>query len=137
MLDRFARYVLVADDSPLIRMDAQAILRGAGFRVFTAACFEDAMEILASRGHFLQLLFTDVQMPPGKMTGCDLAFRCARGWPEIGIIVTSGATPPEPGDLPEGALFIQKPFSEETVRRCVRQLVKEQPAENGRDPEQK
>ena len=130
MLDRFARYALVADDSPLIRMDAQAILRGAGFRVLTATGFEDAMEILACRGHFLKLLFTDVHMPPGRMTGCDLAFRCARGWPDIGIIVTSGATPPGPADLPEGTLFIPKPFSEETVRRGVRQLVKEQSAED-------
>ncbi|MDQ1902659.1 response regulator [Paracoccus sp. WLY502] len=125
MLDRFARYALVADDSPLIRMDAQAILTEAGFRVFTAAGFEDAMEILASRGHGIRLLFTDVQMPPGKMTGCDLALRCARDWPEIAVIVTSGAMPPKPGDLPEGALFVPKPFTEETVRRCIRELMKE------------
>ena len=125
MLDRFAHYALAVDDSPTIRMDALAILKRAGFRVLTAAGFEDAMEILACRGHFLKLLLTDVQMPPGKMTGCDLAFRCARGWPDIGIIVTSGATPPEPGDLPEGTLFIPKPFSEETVRRGIRQVVKE------------
>ena len=127
MLDPFARYALVADDSPLIRMDAQAILTKAGFRVFTAAGFEDAMEILASRGHGIRLLFTDVQMPPGRMTGCNLARRCARSWPEIAIIVTSGATPPEAGDLPQGALFIPKPFSEEAVRGCIRQLLKDQP----------
>lgn len=126
MLDPLAPYALVADDNPLIRMDAQAILTGAGFRVFTAAGFEDAMEILASRGHVIRLLFTDVQMPPGMMTGCDLALRCARGWPEVAIIVTSGAMLPEPGDLPEGALFIPKPFSEVTVRRCLRQLLTEQ-----------
>lgn len=125
MLDRFSRYALVVHDSPVIRMNVQSILTRAGFRVLTAAGFEDAMEILGSRGHFLKLLFTAVQMPPGKLTGSDLVFHCARNWPEIGIIVTSGATTPSPGQLPEGTLFIPKPFSEEAVRRYIRQLVTE------------
>ncbi|GGF80003.1 hypothetical protein GCM10011402_35750 [Paracoccus acridae] len=125
MLDRFARYALVTDGSPLIRMNIQSILTRAGFRVLTAAGFDDAMEILASRGHFLKLLITDVQRPPGKLTGCDLAFQCARSWPEIGIVVTSGATSLSPGELPEGALFVPKPFSEEMVGRCIHQLVTE------------
>lgn len=122
-MDRFARYALVADDNPLIRMDVQAILTDAGFGVFTAAGVEDAMEILASRSHAIKLLFTDVQMPPGTLTGYDLACRCARSWPEIGIIVASGASPPNPGDLPEGAVFIHKPFSADGVRTCLGQVM--------------
>ena len=81
MPDPFARYALVADDDPLIRMDAQAILIEAGFRVYAAAGYEDAMEILTSWGHGIHLLFTDVQMPPGEMTGFELARRCAEHWP--------------------------------------------------------
>ncbi|MGN7871543.1 response regulator [Paracoccus sp. 22332] len=122
MPDPFARYALVADDNPLIRMDAQAILTEAGFRVYTAAGYEDAMEILASSGHGIHLLFTDVQMPPGTRNGYDLARRCARDWPKIGILVASGATPPGPDDLPKSALFLDKPFSADTVNGCLNQL---------------
>lgn len=121
-MDLFARYALVADDNPLIRMDAQAILMEAGFQVFTAAGFEDAAEILATSGYRIQLLFTDVQMPPGTRTGYDLARLCARDWPEIGILVASGTPLPEPGDMPERAMFLGKPFSADTVKTCIAQV---------------
>jgi DNA-binding NtrC family response regulator len=123
VMDLFARYALVADDNPLIRMDAQAILMEAGFGVFTASGFEDAADILASCGNRIQLLFTDVQMPPGTRTGYDLARLCARDWPEIGILVASATPPPEPGDMPEGAMFLAKPFSADTVKTCIARVM--------------
>lgn len=104
-------------------MDAQAILMEAGFGVFTASGFEDATDILASRGHELHLLFTDVQMPPGTMTGYDLARLCAWEWPQIDILVTSGAPPPGPGDMPEGAVFLAKAFSADRVSACIAQVM--------------
>ena len=78
--------------------------------------------MLASWGHGIHLLFTDVQMPPGTRNGYDLARCCARDWPEIGILVASGATPPGPDDLPTGALFLDKPFSGDTVKGCLNRL---------------
>lgn len=72
---------LVADDDPLIRMDAAVILTEAGFRVLTATGAEDALAILDANGPSIRLLFTDVQMPPGEMTGFELARRCAEHWP--------------------------------------------------------
>jgi CheY-like chemotaxis protein len=104
-------------------MDVQAILASAGFRVYTAAGVEDALEMLATRGHGIRLLFTDVQMPPSRLTGFDLAWRCARDWPQIGILVASGALLPGPGDLPERAAFIQKPFNDAVVRHGLRQVL--------------
>ncbi|MBY0135072.1 response regulator [Paracoccus yeei] len=118
-MDPFGRYALVADDNPLIRMDAQE----AGFRVFTASRFEDAVEILAVRGHRLQLLFTDVQMPPGTMTGYDLARRCSRDWPQIGILVAFGEPSPKPGDMLEGAVFLAKPFSADMVQTGIAKVM--------------
>jgi CheY-like chemotaxis protein len=113
-MDHFARYALVVAGSPLIRMDAQAILHEAGYRVFTVSGFEDALEILALRGHVLKLLFTEVHTPPGLRMGYDLARRCARDWPDIAIMVSCGATtiPPGLGDLPDRAVFLGKPDRE-------------------------
>lgn len=118
-----SRYALAADDDPLIRMEMRAILTEAGFEVFTARHVEDALKVLVSHGHQLDLLLTDVQMPPGTLTGYDLAWRCARDWPRIGILVASGARPPQPGDLPQGALFLSKPFTADMVRSGIARIA--------------
>lgn len=70
-------------------------------------------------------------MPPSQMTGFDLARRCAEGWPHITILVASGQAKPQPGDMPEGAVFIGKPFSEEVVYDWLQELLPD-----GEKPEQ-
>lgn len=129
-MDRFSPYALVADDDALIRMDASSILKDAGFRCYEAATAEIAVAILEKFGQNVQLLFTDVEMPPGTMTGFDLARLCARDWPDIGILVASGGTTPEPGDMPDGAEFISKPFTADVVLDHLQKILPE-----GRRPE--
>jgi CheY-like chemotaxis protein len=125
-MDPFGFYALVVDDNPLIRLDAQTILTKAGFRVFAAAGCDEALEVLSAHGHGIGLLFTDIEMPPDLKTGLDLARYCASGWPHIGILVASGSTRPDAGKLPNGAIFIHKPFDDAVIRRHLRQLLPEQ-----------
>ncbi|WP_245686480.1 response regulator [Paracoccus tibetensis] len=122
-MDRYTPYALVVDDDPIIRMDARAILKDAGFRCFEAATPEQAFDILDRSGKSIRLLFSDVNMPPSDLTGFDLAHRCARDWPEISILIASGGVTPEPGDMPEKAEFITKPFSADVVREHLRRLL--------------
>ena len=129
-MDRHSPYALVADDDALIRMDACEILKEAGFRCHDAATAEQAMELLGRFGQNVQLLFTDVSMPPGKMTGFDLARHCAQNWPHVSILVVSGEPPPAPGDMPDDAAFISKPFTADVVREHLLQILPE-----GRRPE--
>ncbi|MES5100264.1 response regulator [Agrobacterium sp. BA1120] len=68
-------YALVVDDDGLIRMHAMDILEDAGFRVLGAANAEEALLVLQKHGEDIQLLFTDVQMPPGELNGFHLARR--------------------------------------------------------------
>jgi CheY-like chemotaxis protein len=121
MDDDFTPYALVADDDVLIRMDSSDILQDAGFRVHEASGVEEALAILAEAGSSIQLLFTDVQMPPGELNGFDLARRCAVHWPNIKILVASGQISPEHGDMPEGAVFVSKPITHEVI---VERLLK-------------
>jgi DNA-binding NtrC family response regulator len=123
-------FALVADDDDLIRMAAGGILEEAGFRPIEAAQVEDAIEVLKAQGGDIQLLFTDVQMPPGELTGFDLAKACAKGWPHIGILVASGNAHPGPGDMPDGAVFISKPFSADVVYERLNEILPD-----GRKPE--
>lgn len=130
MSDQFTPYALVADDDALIRIDAVTILEDAGFRVHEANNVEESLEILAEAPNSIQLLFTDVHMPPSERTGFDLARECAEKWPHIGILVASGMAKPQPGDLPEGASFIQKPFSSDVVIEHLQNILPD-----GRKPE--
>ncbi|WEK04583.1 MAG: response regulator [Candidatus Devosia phytovorans] len=115
MSDDYTPYALVADDDALIRMDAADILADAGFRVHEAGNVEEAKAILERSHESIQLLFTDVQMPPGELDGFDLARKCHESWPHISILVASGQIRPDDGDLPPGAVFVSKPFSSQVV----------------------
>ncbi|MCA0964325.1 response regulator [Salipiger bermudensis] len=123
MSEDFKPYALVADDDAFIRMDSALILQDAGYRVHEAANVEEALSILERAGESIQLLFTDVQMPPSKRNGIELARLCAKGWPSIKILVASGQAAPKPGNLPEGAIFISKPFSPDIVYDRLQELL--------------
>lgn len=123
-------FALVADDDTLIRMDAADILRDAGFRVLEAANVEEALEVLEKSGESIQLLFTDVQMPPSEHDGFYLARACASRWPHIGILVASGMMSPSDQDMPQGARFVRKPFSADVVYDHLQAILPD-----GRKPE--
>lgn len=123
MSEEHTPFALVVDDDALIRMDASDILEDAGFRVLEVATPEEALSILEQRGESVRLLFTDVQMPPSKKDGFYLAQKCAASWPEIGIIVASGQIEPKADDLPEGAIFVRKPFSADVVHDHLQRLL--------------
>lgn len=100
---------LVVDDEPLILMDTSDIVTDAGFHVIEARTADEALAFL-EKHHSLQLLFTDIQTP-GTIDGIELANKVADKWPHIKVIVASGAVQPAPGQLPDGATFLNKPIS--------------------------
>ncbi|MCJ2032642.1 response regulator [Methylobacterium sp. J-068] len=113
---------LVADDDFLIRMDAETILEDAGFCAFTAKDANEALDILAQEESRIVLLFTDVDMPGGP-DGFELARTTSRRWPDISIVVASGRAKPGPDDLPEGAVFLDKPFSTQIVHDHIDRIL--------------
>lgn len=114
---------IVADDNALIRLDAADILEDAGYTPVQVHHGDHAMSMLHEHHPHVQILFTDVQMPGGSRDGFALAREAAACWPHIAIIVASGELRPRPGDLPEGATFIDKPFSADVVRDHLRKVV--------------
>lgn len=117
-----APYALVVDDDGFIRMDAMDILQEAGFQTFEAADGDKAMALLAREHAVIVLLFTDVRMP-GSRDGFAVARETARRWPHIAIVIASGQAYPGPGDLPEGARFIGKPFTAEMVHDHLKDIL--------------
>lgn len=115
-------YALVVDDDGLIRMDAMDILQEAGFRTFEASDGDKAIALLAREHALVVLVFTDVQMP-GSRDGFAVARETARRWSHIAIVVASGQVHPGPGDMPEGARFIGKPFTAEMVHDHLKEIL--------------
>lgn len=115
-------FALVVDDDTLILMNASDILSDAGFRTLEASDGDRAKEIIDSKGESIVLLFTDVQMP-GSTDGFGLARYVTEHWPDIEIIVASGNVKPRPGDMPEKASFISKPFSADLIHAHLRETL--------------
>lgn len=101
---------VVAEDEPLLRIEAVDWLEESGFRVLAAPSAVQALDHLEREHDRVQLLFTDIQMP-GAMDGLALAHAVSGRWPHVLIVICSGLERSSLGPLPEGAQFVGKPFS--------------------------
>lgn len=113
--DGRADIVLVAEDETLVRLLANDILSDAGYRVLEARDGQEALTILEVHEN-VRVLFTDVDMP--NVDGITLSKLVRERWPEIAIVVTSGHAEP-----PEGAIFVAKPYSSESVLNAINQAL--------------
>lgn len=113
--------VLVVEDELLIRMNAVEMVESAGFEVVEAGDADEAIAILQARPE-IHVVFTDIQMP-GSMDGLKLARFVRDRWPPIKLIATSGNYVTRNGDLPEGGLFLPKPYTLAMITAALRELT--------------
>jgi CheY-like chemotaxis protein len=113
--------ILIVEDELLIRQDAVDMIEAAGFEVVQAGNADEAIKILEARSD-IQLVFTDIQMP-GSMDGLRLAAAVRGRWPPIKIVATSGHYALRDGELPEGSVFMQKPYNSATVGRVLHEMI--------------
>lgn len=111
---------LLADDEPLMRMEAADVLGNAGFVVLEASTTPEALAYLEQHPE-ITLLFTDVIMP-GPINGLELAHEVRRRWPGVKIIVASGRVTPTPTQLPDGVRFLEKPYYASGLTRTLREM---------------
>jgi len=111
--------VLVVDDEPLVRILAVEVAEEAGFEVLEASNADEAV-ILLETVPGIRILMTDVDMP-GSMDGLKLAAAVRDRWPPVEIIVVSGMQRPRIHELPERAIFFDKPYD---IAKMVMQLQK-------------
>jgi CheY-like chemotaxis protein len=102
--------VLVVEDEPIIRLGMVSSIEDAGYVVIEAANADEAISRLAQDSE-VGVVVTDVDMP-GSMDGIRLAHYVRRRWPPIQLLVISGKVGVMPGELPEGARFMSKPYHE-------------------------
>ena len=119
--------VLIAEDEPLARLAAAQALLAVGFEVIQASDATEALAILAER-ETVRALVTDIVMPSGTVNGYQLAAMIAARWPQIRILIVSGADRPQPGELPLGVGFLAKPWTGPDLADAVLALVERQNA---------
>jgi CheY-like chemotaxis protein len=116
--------VLVVEDEGALREVVGEILRGAGYRVLSAATREDALVFAEPDAVSLDLLITDVVLP--GMNGRELAARLAARRPSLRVLYMSGYAQDaivRNGALEPGLAFIGKPFGHDALRRKVREVL--------------
>jgi two-component system cell cycle sensor histidine kinase/response regulator CckA len=113
--------ILLAEDEDSVRMFAERVLTGRGFRVLTARDGEEALRI-AEACPGLELLLTDVVMP--GLRGPELALRVRSIHPDARILMMSGYPDDTGLSSAEGWAFLPKPFRAEQLLEKVEGLLK-------------
>jgi DNA-binding NtrC family response regulator len=119
--------VLIADDDDLLRRLMQRVLETSGHRVLVASNGDDAVSALASAPGEIGVAVLDVLMPPHGALATMARLREIR--PGVGIVLTSGLPAQQSVAAlvaERRAVFLQKPFAPEALRRAVRVLLAEQ-----------
>ena len=114
--------VLVVEDEPVQLMAMTAALRDAGFEVAEAKGVDAAIAHLTDRPQIVAMI-ADVDLAGEPLTGFTLAKAVAARWPEVAILVVSGLASPGDDQLPMGARFMPKPFSDEMLVNATRRII--------------
>ena len=114
------RTILVVEDEELIRMVITEFLQASGYIVLEAGSVMQAKQILRHR--HVDLVFSDINMP-GQENGFVLEQWVRQHYPEIKVVLTSGAS--HPVTVTRGLLepMIQKPYAYGAVLRRIEALL--------------
>lgn len=117
--------ILVVEDEPSVSQFVRTCLEKEDYRVLVASSGTEALRQWESVGGAIDLLMTDMVLP-GGLSGNDLATQLRAVQPGLRIIFSSGYSPDYSGsdiEQSSGAIFLQKPYSPntliKTVRRCL------------------
>jgi two-component system cell cycle sensor histidine kinase/response regulator CckA len=113
--------ILIVEDDESLRALAERSLRRYGYRLLLAKSGDDAQKILAAHDGPVHVVVTDVVMPNGG--GRALGDWIARHHPETKVIYMSGYADAivQHGILDPGTIFLQKPFSPESLASKIRE----------------
>jgi CheY-like chemotaxis protein len=115
--------VLIVEDDPILQLFLSEQLEAIGWKTILAPSSLDAMEEVRDHSDRIAVVVTDIQMP-GTRNGITLARQVRFGWPEIGVVVVSGAKRPQSEELPEGVAFYSKPLNDHTLLTAVDDAIR-------------
>jgi DNA-binding NtrC family response regulator len=113
--------ILVVEDEVLLREIECSILESCGYRVLEADSSSKAMDVWNQQGEKIDLLLTDVVLPPG-ISGMELAKRLRDRQPRLKVIFTTGKIDHQFDDETlerMNARFLQKPYQHTDLVQLV------------------
>jgi two-component system cell cycle sensor histidine kinase/response regulator CckA len=122
--ERGSETVMLVEDDESVRNLVRTMLETKGYRVLAAAGADEAERLCAERAEAVDLLLTDVVMP--EVNGRVLAERLAARSPAMRILFMSGYSDEavyRHGEISPNASFIEKPFTDRTLARKVREVL--------------
>jgi PAS domain S-box-containing protein len=124
-LPRGTETILIVEDEPGLRKFTAIVLRELGYNVLDAANGEDALRLAEEyAGQKIDLMFTDIIMP--RIGAKELAEKLRKMHPETKLLFTSGYTETSVvgrGVMERGIVFLQKPFTAESLARKIREVL--------------
>jgi CheY-like chemotaxis protein len=114
--------VMVVDDEPQVLDIERHILERAGYQVLLATSAHDAIARL-TEGPPLDLLITDLDMP--ELGGDEMVSRIRAIRPDLKVLFVTGHADllMETPRQWDGEAFLEKPFTEESLREAVSLLL--------------
>jgi CheY-like chemotaxis protein len=113
--------ILLLDDEPSVLAALRRLLRGEGYRIFTAETSSAAFEVLAQ--HRVQVIVSDQRMP--TMTGTEFFGRVKDLYPDTIRIMLSGYSELKSVTeaINQGAVykFLSKPWNDEELRVVIKE----------------
>jgi len=109
--------VLVVEDNAILMLDAVQMVEEAGYSTLESVTSEAAIIMLETHSE-ISILFTDIEMPPGK-DGLWLAHSVRERWPLVTLVIASGRVSPAIHDMPPETVFLQKPYREAALLNAL------------------
>ena len=122
--ERGSETIMVVEDDIAVRDLVRIMLEANGYRVVTVHDAEEAARLCTARPGGVDLLLTDVVMP--GLSGRALAEQLAELAPGLRVLFMSGYSDEavhRHGVLGHSAAFLEKPFTERTLTRKVREVL--------------
>jgi PAS domain S-box-containing protein len=116
--------IMVVEDDESVRELVRLMLEANGYEVLSVRDADEAARVCTERPSGVDLLLTDVMMP--EVNGRVLAERLGALAPSMRILFMSGYSDEavhRHGVLGESAAFLEKPFTERTLARKVREVL--------------
>jgi PAS domain S-box-containing protein len=116
--------ILIVEDDNDVRAYLAEVLRGAGYRVLTAASAEPALKFVTEPNTRIDLLLTDIVMP-GR-NGRQLAEEAQRIRPGLPVLYMTGYSRNavvHQGRLDHGVELLQKPIAQAELTTRVRDIL--------------
>jgi CheY-like chemotaxis protein len=109
---------LVVEDEPLIRLNTVAMIEEAGYDVVEASDADEAIALL-ERWPSIRAVLSNIDLSPGSMDGLKLVQAVRERLPPVVLILASDRVSPRIEDLPEGTVFLRKPYAESDILKTL------------------